>query len=146
MITFYSNNLAMQKRMESQRVQNSNILIQLYITTTVQHITCTSQIWLCRHVVMCLDDIWLRKILIYERNLSCWITCTRTKIYVLKMFWFNNFTYLRGGLRSRNSYLSPLQLWVRFYFMARCTHYVMKFVSDLRQVGGFSGFSSVFHQ
>jgi hypothetical protein len=39
-----------------------------------------------------------------------------------------------------NQYLSPLKLWVRIPFMVRCTqkqHYVIKFVSDLRQVGGF---------
>jgi hypothetical protein len=34
---------------------------------------------------------------------------------------------------------SPLKLWIRTPFMARCTRYniVIKFVSDLRQVGGF---------
>ena len=39
-----------------------------------------------------------------------------------------------------NQCLSPLKLWVRTPFMARCTrynHYVIKFVSDLRQIGGF---------
>jgi len=39
-----------------------------------------------------------------------------------------------------NQCLSPLKLWVRTLFMARCTRYNImwkKFVSDLRQVGGF---------
>jgi hypothetical protein len=40
-----------------------------------------------------------------------------------------------------NQCLSPLKLWVLTPFMARCTrynkHYVIKFVSDLRQVGEF---------
>jgi hypothetical protein len=38
-----------------------------------------------------------------------------------------------------NQYLSPLKLWVRTQFMVRCTlqFYVIKFVSDLRQVSGF---------
>ena len=41
-----------------------------------------------------------------------------------------------------NQYLSPLKLWVRSPFMVRYTqyvqHYVIKFVSDLRQVEWFS--------
>ena len=38
-----------------------------------------------------------------------------------------------------NQCLSTLKLWVRIPFMVRCTrqHYVIKFVRDLRQVGGF---------
>jgi hypothetical protein len=40
-----------------------------------------------------------------------------------------------------NQCLSPLKLLVRIPFMVRCTqliqHYVIKFVSDLRQVGHF---------
>ena len=45
-----------------------------------------------------------------------------------------------------NQCLSPPRLWVRVPLMARCTrcvpaqHYVIKFVSDLRQVGGFLRF------
>jgi hypothetical protein len=40
----------------------------------------------------------------------------------------------------RNQCLSPLKLWVRTMFMARCTRYniyLIKFVPDLRQVSGF---------
>jgi hypothetical protein len=33
--------------------------------------------------------------------------------------------------------LSLLKLWVRIQLTTRCIHYVIKFVSDLRQVGGF---------
>jgi len=40
-----------------------------------------------------------------------------------------------------NQCLSSLKLWGRILLMARCTrsiqHYVIKFISDLRQVGGF---------
>ena len=39
-----------------------------------------------------------------------------------------------------NQFLSPQKLWVRVPFMARCTRYninVIKFVIDIRQVGGF---------
>ena len=39
-----------------------------------------------------------------------------------------------------NQCVSPLKLWVRIPFMTRCfsiQHYVIKFVNDLRQVGGF---------
>ena len=38
-----------------------------------------------------------------------------------------------------NQCLSPLKLWVRTSFMARCTLqlYLIKFVCDLRQVSGF---------
>ena len=38
--------------------------------------------------------------------------------------------------------LSPLKLWVWTLFMLRCTiqHNVIKFVSDLRQIGGFLRF------
>ena len=45
--------------------------------------------------------------------------------------WINNYMC--------NQWLSQLKLWVRTPFMARCTwqQYVIKFVSDLRRVGGF---------
>jgi hypothetical protein len=36
-----------------------------------------------------------------------------------------------------NQCLSPLKLWVPTLFMVRCTHYNIKFVSDLWQVDGF---------
>jgi hypothetical protein len=47
--------------------------------------------------------------------------------------WINNYLW--------NQCLLPLKLWVRNPFTARCIrykHYVIKFVSDLRQVGGFN--------
>ena len=44
--------------------------------------------------------------------------------------WIYNYLY--------NQCLSPLKLWVQTLFMERCMqHYVIKFVSDLRQVSGF---------
>ena len=36
-----------------------------------------------------------------------------------------------------NQCLLPLMLWVRIPLMARCTRYMIKFASALRQVGGF---------
>ena len=36
-----------------------------------------------------------------------------------------------------NQCLSPLMLWVRISIRARCPTYVIKFISDLRQIGGF---------
>ena len=36
-----------------------------------------------------------------------------------------------------NQYLSPLTWWVRITLTARCTRYNIKFVNNLRQIGGF---------
>jgi len=45
--------------------------------------------------------------------------------------WIYNYRYLC------NQCLSPLMLWVRISIRGGVQQYVIKFVSDLRQVGGF---------
>jgi DNA-directed RNA polymerase subunit RPC12/RpoP len=64
-----------------------------------------------------------------EKPYSCHICNQR----FIQMSYVNKLPYLC------NRCLSPLMLWVRILLKRGVQHYVIKFVSDLRQVGGFLG-------
>ena len=61
-----------------------------------------------------------------------------TWIYLIKWgpswaWWYGSWIYSNQCSQC----LSPLKLWVRISLMAMCTHHVIKFVSDVRQIIGF---------
>jgi DNA-directed RNA polymerase subunit RPC12/RpoP len=70
-----------------------------------------------------------RRTHIGEKPYSCHICNQR----FIQMSYVNKLPYLC------NRCLSPLMLWVRILLKRGVQHYVIKFVSDLRQVGGFLG-------
>jgi len=86
------------------------------------------------------------KILIYTSHIVITSFCS--------MFYGPSWSWSYGSWTYNylcNQCLLPLTLWVRIPIMARCTkmyliqHYVIKFVSDLRQVVGFSQGTPVSH-
>ena len=110
------------------------------LNSIIGHLNCTT--WWCFHVSI--TQI-VKKIHIWKKK--CWML----RFFFLRVYYWDRRDRDRGGgwiyNYLCNQCLSPLTLWVRIPFggVYSIQDYVIKFVSDLLQVGGFlrySGFST----
>jgi hypothetical protein len=114
-------------------------IIDTYMTPVILTLLC--------ELIMCiptsLTPIWHPSYLLYFVSWSC-VSPHHWHLSYLLYFvrWGSSWSWSYGSWILNylyNQCLSLPMLWVRTPFMARCTRqlYVIKFVSDLRQVSGF---------